>query len=146
MRLSVEENPQLDDIEVSISCPRFDRRVQAIVAAVNALDRKLLGEADDGSTLIVPAGAVLYIETVDGRTFLYTQDTVLESRLRLYELEELLESTEFVRISKSALANFDAVQGLRPHGNGRLQLLLTNGERLVASRQYAPAIKAKIGL
>ena len=146
MRLSVEENPQLDDIEVGISCPRIDRRVQAIVAAVNALDRKLLGEADDGSTLIVPAGAVLYIETVDGRTFLYTQDAVLESRLRLYELEELLEGTEFVRISKSALANFDAVRGLRPHGNGRLQLLLANGERLVASRQYAPAIKTKIGL
>lgn len=146
MRLSVEEDPRLDDIEVSIRCPRIDRRVQAAMAAVNALDCKLLGETDDGSTLIVPAAAVLYVETVDGRTFLYTQKAVLESRLRLYELEELLDGTEFIRISKSALANFDAVRGLRPHGNGRLQLLLANGERLVASRQYAPAIKAKIGL
>ena len=42
--------------------------------------------------------------------------------------------------------NFDHVRGLRPYLNARLELILSNGEHVVASRQYAPAIKQKIGL
>lgn len=145
MKLVLTEDPDCPDIEVSILCPAIDGRVQALIAAVNALELKLLGEAD-GDTRIVPAASVLYIESVDGRTFLYREDAVLESRLRLYELEDLLAGTEFIRASKSALVNFAFVRGLRPHGNGRLQLILANGERLIASRQYAPAIRRKVGL
>ena len=44
------------------------------------------------------------------------------------------------------LVNFDHVQGIRPYLNARLQLLLDNGEAAIVSRQYAPAIKRKLGL
>ena len=74
------------------------------------------------------------------------RDRVLESPLRLYELEEALAGTEFVRASKSLIVNFDHVRALRPYLNARLELVLDNGESVIASRQYAPAIKQKIGL
>lgn len=89
---------------------------------------------------------MLYAETVDGATFLYTKEIVLETPLRLYELEDELSGTEFVRASKQMLVNFDHVQGIRPYLNARLQLLLDNGEAAIVSRQYAPAIKRKLGL
>ena len=145
MRLSVEENPQVQDVEVSIVCPSIDGRVRAVMAAVGALDRKLLGEAE-GSLHVVAAAEVLYVESVDGRTFLYTEGMVLESRLRLCEVEDALSGTEFVRVSKAALVNFDHIRALRPYANARLELILGNGEHLLASRQYAPAIKRKLGL
>ncbi len=145
MKLNVVEDGQAQDIEVSIRCPRIDGRVRSIMASVSALDRKLMGEVD-GQTRILAAKDVLYADTVDGRTFLYTESAVLESRLRLREVEEALEGTEFVRISKSALVNFDHVRALRPFANARLELILDNGEHSIASRQYAPAIKEKLGL
>ena len=120
MKLTVEERPDLEEAEVTIRCPAIDRRVRA--------------------------SEVLYAETVDGRTFLYGRDRVLESPLRLYELEEALAGTEFVRASKSLIVNFDHVRALRPYLNARLELVLDNGESVIASRQYAPAIKQKIGL
>lgn len=145
MKLTVEERPDATDIEVAIVCPAIDRRVRAIVNAANAADRRLVGTSEAG-TFLVDADEVLYAETVDGRTFLYEADRVLESPLRLFELEEALAGTEFVRASKSLLVNFDAVRGLRPYLNARLELILANGEHVIASRQYAPAIKRKIGL
>ena len=51
-----------------------------------------------------------------------------------------------MRASKQLLANFDHVAGIKPYLNARLQLLLDNGETVIVSRQYAPAIKQKIGL
>ena len=87
-----------------------------------------------------------YAETVDGRTFLYTKDAVYQTPLRLYELEDQLAGTEFIRASKQLLANFDHVKAIRPEPGARLQLLLDNDEAVIVSRQYAPAIKRKLGL
>lgn len=145
MKLTVEERPDLPDIEVDIRCPAVDRRVEAIVAAANAAERRLIGTDEHGTFILDPA-QVLYAESVDGRTFLYGRDRVLESPLRLYELEAELAGSEFIRASKSLLVNFDHVRGLRPYLNARLELILENGEHVIASRQYAPAIKRKIGL
>lgn len=145
MNVTITENPALDDIEVSVACPRIDERVQRIVATLGAFDRTLVGMRD-GATYRLDVDDVCYAETVDGRTFLYTADAVLETPLRLYELEEKLTGTEFVRASKQMLVNFDRVEAIRPALNARLQLLLDNGESAIVSRQYAPAIKRKLGL
>lgn len=145
MNVTITENPALDDIEVAVACPCIDDRVQRIVASLSAFDRKLTGERK-GATYRLSIDDVCYAETADGRTFLYTKDAVYQTPLRLYELEDKLVGTEFVRASKQLLANFDHVTAIRPALNARLQLLLDNGESVIVSRQYAPAIKSKLGL
>lgn len=145
MNVTITENPALEDIEIAIACPHIDERVQRIMASLGAFDRKLTGTRD-GATYRLDANDVFYAETVDGMTFLYTAETVLETPLRLYELEDRLAGTEFVRASKQMLVNFDHVASIRPAMNARLQLMLDNGEAVVVSRQYAPAVKKKLGL
>ena len=145
MNVTITENPQLADIEVTVACPRIDERVQRIVAGLSAYDRKLTGE-HNGATYRLVIDDVCYAETVDGHTFLYTKDAVYQTPLRLYELEDKLTGTEFVRASKQLLVNFDHVTAIRPALNARLQLLLDNDESVIVSRQYAPAIKSKLGL
>lgn len=145
MNVTITENPALDDIEVSVACPRIDERVQRIVSALGAFDRALVGERD-GATYRLYVDDVCYAETVDGKTFLYTADAVYQTPLKLYELEERLAGTEFVRASKQMLVNFDHVASIRPALNARLQLMLDNGEAVIVSRQYAPVIKRKLGL
>lgn len=145
MNVTIIENPQLADIEVTVSCPRIDERVQRIVAGLSAFDCKLVGVLD-GIVYRLELDDIYYIETMDSRTFLYTEDAVYQSPLRLCELEEKLSSTEFIRASKQLLVNFDHVVAIRAALNARLQLLLGNDESVIASRQYAPAIKHKLGL
>lgn len=84
--------------------------------------------------------------TIDGRTFFYTNDAVLETRLKLYEMEERLSDCDFLRISKNCVVNFRRIGALSPDLNGRMLATLENGERIVISRQYAPQVKRKIGI
>lgn len=144
MRLSVREDPALDDIEVIIACPQVDRRVRRIVEAVE-MDGMRLACTVDGYMRMVDVGQVLYAETVDGRTFLYLERDVGETGLSLAQLEEGLAGTEFVRASRQVLVNLAHVRGIRPYLNARLELLLSNGERLVVSRQFALSVKTRIG-
>lgn len=145
MKVTVEERPGLDQPEVIIRCPRLDERTARLIELLRLSDARLTGEKD-GETCILDGAEVLYIDTVDRGTFLYTADGVYQTRLRLYELEEQLAGLDFVRVGKSAIVNFAQVRSLRPDFGGRMRLTLSNGEVVMANRQYVPAIKAKLGL
>ncbi len=46
--------------------------------------------------------SILYFEIVDRKTFCYTADGVYEITLKLYEIEEKYENTDYIIISKSS--------------------------------------------
>ena len=81
----------------------------------------------DGETCILDGAEVLYIDTVDRGTFLYTAGGVYETRLRLYELEEALAGTKFVRVSNSEIVNLDRVAGLDLTLAGTIKMTLEGG-------------------
>lgn len=145
MKIVLEENPGFTETEVVIRCREATPQVMGILAALRSFDQRLTGTRE-GRTYLFEAGQVLYIESVDKRTFLYTAEGVYETPLRLYELEERLASWDFVRASKSVIVNFGQVSSIRPDLGGRLQLTLENGEVVGVSRQYAPAIRKKLGM
>lgn len=145
MKVSVEEQKGLTETEVVIRCPAMDGQVMRLMELLRLSDARLTG-VREGETYLLDAAQVLYIDTVDRSTFLYTADGVYETDLRLYELEEQLVPREFLRVSKSVIINFDQVRALRPDFGGRMRLTMSNGEVVMANRQYVPAIKAKLGL
>lgn len=145
MKITVEGRKTAQDLEVTIICARADRRVLDMITRLRMLDRKVTGTAD-GCTRVLSAEDVLFIESVDKRTFIYTADTVLETGLRLYEMKERLADCDFLRIAKGCIVNFRATTALKPDVNGRIIATLENGEQVVISRQYAPDVKSKLGL
>ena len=108
MKIVLEENPGFTETEVVIRCKEATPQVMGILAALRSFDQRLTGTRE-GRTYLFEAGQVLYIESVDKRTFLYTAEGVYETPLRLYELEERLASWDFVRASKSVIVNFGRV-------------------------------------
>ena len=145
MKVTVEECSEVEQTEVTVRCKRMDAQTARLIELLRLADARLTGEKD-GETCILDGAEVLYIDTVDRGTFLYTAGGVYETRLRLYELEGQLAGWDFVRVSKSVIVNFGQVKSLRPDFGGRLRLTMSNGEVVVANRQYVPAIKAKLGL
>jgi DNA-binding LytR/AlgR family response regulator len=116
-----------------------------MLAYLRSFDKKLTGTRD-GRTFVIDSADVLYFDTVDKRTFLYTQNDVLETPLRLYELEEQLAGGSFFRASKSVIINISKISSLRPELSGKIEVTLSNAEKLYVSRQYVPELKSKLGL
>ncbi len=145
MKILIETDPALTETEVVIRCASPDEDVSRLLAAIQATDRKLTGVKDE-STFIIERKDVLYIESVDKKAFIYTRDGCYESPLRLFELEERLNSSGFVRTGKSSLVNLRHVRSIRPDMNGRLILTLSNTEKQIVSRQYAVNIKERLGV
>ncbi|MBE6759242.1 MAG: LytTR family transcriptional regulator [Ruminococcaceae bacterium] len=145
MKILIETDPALSETEVVIRCASPDEDVSRLLAAIQATDRKLTGIRDD-ATFIIERRDVLYVESVDKKAFIYTKDGCYESPLRLFELEERLGSSGFVRTGKSSLVNLRHVRSIKPDMNGRLILTLSNAEKQIVSRQYAVNIKERLGV
>lgn len=147
MKIRIEEEPGLAEAEILIRCqPSQAPRLLALLGELDLEPARKLAGRREGQTYLLEPEDVLYIETVDKKTFLYTAGEVCETDLRLYELELQLRGRDFFRASKSALVNFNRIRSLRPDLGGRLRLTMVNGEAVYVSRQYAPALKKRLGM
>lgn len=145
MKITINEDLSIQEIEVVIHCQKEDEMVGKIASAVQTVDSKLcchIGER----VHYINISHILYIESVDRKTFLYTEGEVFEIDKRLYELEEKLGSFDFFRVSKAIIVNLNRVQSLRPEIGARLVLTMENTEKIVVSRQYAKIIKNVLGV
>ena len=108
-------------------------------------DKKIIG-ISKGETYCIDKDNILYFETVDRKTFCYTVDGVYEITLKLYEIEEKYENTDYIRISKSSIANLDKIKSIRPDFGGKILATMENNEKIYISRQYVPILKKKLGI
>lgn len=119
MKVVVNEQLGIQEIEIIINCSSKDETVQKIVSSLSVIDMKLTCRKDDEIFQLDPAN-ILYIESVDRKTFLYTEQQIFETERRLYELEAYLENCSFFRASKAIIINLQRVQSLRPELGARL--------------------------
>jgi len=131
-----------DSIIISVSS-----MTDNIIRAINLIKSpNSLAVYDNDQIFSLTTGEVFYIESVDLKTFVYAEKTVYRSRLKLYEIEEVLSSNDFLRISKQVIVNIKKIKSVEPAGESRFCATLTNGEKVLISRQYVPALKERFGL
>lgn len=66
--------------------------------------------------------------------------------MRLYELEERLDSAKFIRISHSEIVNLKMVKHFDLSLSGTICVALLDGTELYASRRYVSKLKQVLGV
>ncbi len=143
MKVYIDMQLELEETEVIIRCKQENNEVKRLKEILELFDKKIKG-TKDGQIYILNVIQILYIEAVDKRTFLYTAGDIYESSFKLYELEQMLEENGFFRAGKSNIINFSHVKKIRPDFGGRLEVTMSNGEKVNVSRQYAVSIKERL--
>ncbi len=145
MKIQINEDDTLTDTQIIINCRQTNDEILKLIAMLRILECKLTGMKNQ-ETYILDASKILYIDTVDKKTFFYTANDVYETPLKLYELEEQLSAHGFFRAGKSVIINFNQIKALKPDLDGRIIVTMNNAEKLVVSRQYAVTIRQMLGV
>lgn len=130
---------------VEIHCREVTSETERLERYIGRFDERLQATSE-GNTYNVQIDEILYIESVDKKTFLYTTGHVLQTEKRLYEFEELLDEKTFFRASKSVIVNLNKITKLKPEVTRNILATLTNGEVIVISRRNVKALKELIGV
>ncbi|MGN0637612.1 MAG: LytTR family DNA-binding domain-containing protein [Huintestinicola sp.] len=129
--------------QVIIECIEVTEEVERIRLFAESSGQTLSGSID-GRLYSVNIGDIYYFEAVDERIFAYSESKVFEVKGRLYEIERKLSESSFLRCSKSTVINLMKIESVSPALNGRFTAHMKNGERVIISRQYVPALKKAV--
>ena len=119
----------------------------SVRSAVDLLENhcRTVPVVSEGKTMMCRTDQIYYIESVDKRSFIYTKAGCYETKYRLYELEELLDS-RFLRCAKAMIVNIRKIRSVKSELNARMRAELLNGEQIVISRGYVKDLKEKLGV
>ncbi|MBQ8000130.1 MAG: LytTR family transcriptional regulator DNA-binding domain-containing protein [Ruminococcus sp.] len=147
MEIKLIENKTLKSPIITIECKEADEKILDMIHMIKSIDAKgkrIVGIKGNDTYCIEPED-VLYIESLERKTFCYTAKSVYETELKLYELEDF-PRVDFMRVSKSCVVNLNRIKSIRPDFGGKILATMQNGEKLYVSRQYANKLKIKLGI
>ncbi|MEA5004123.1 MAG: LytTR family DNA-binding domain-containing protein [Christensenella sp.] len=145
MKLLIDQSPDNEEVEITIKCGMIDPALEELIAQIRLYSFSITAKKD-GRTYTVSLSDIYYFESIDNRTFLYTEHEVYECELKLYELEQQLTKTDFVRVSKACILNVKVLESVRALLNGKMEAELENGEKVIINRHYVEALKRKLGM
>lgn len=117
--------------------------IERILNFLNGEQQKIRGWKEKTLVMLEPS-QILYIESVNGKTFAYTDEEMFRIDYSLNRLEQLLVHINFFRCSKSMILNIDKVERLRSLPSNRIDASMCNGEHIIISRTYASDFRKRL--
>ena len=145
MKITIQDIAPGEEEEIIVRCRDLYEALLRMIYELKTRRGKFT-VTDNDKIRQIDAGDIYYFEAVDNKVFLYLKQDVFEVRYKLYEIEEGYANTDFFRASKSVIINLAKVKQFAPDFGGRFEAQMRNGERLMVSRQYVPALKKRLGM
>ena len=143
MKLTVYQDLSIPEPEIIVRCAGIDAQLQRLIEKIRQYGFSLTGYQENREFHLA-LDSVCFIDSVDGKTFLYQEKEVYQSRETLAALENKLSKTPFVRVSKNCIINTEFLDHVEPLFNHRLKGVLKNGESLIITRSYMEQLKSKL--
>jgi DNA-binding LytR/AlgR family response regulator len=139
MKIRIEQISE-GETEVVLRFREKTREVEELLAYLNKRSRALLCKKD-GEDVLVKPGDVIYLESVDGTTYAYTAEDVLQTGISLAGAEAEYAGDGFFRCSKSMVINVYHIERLKSEPGNRIDARMTGGEHVIISRRYAKGLR-----
>lgn len=135
MKYTIEQISAGED-ELILRYQRLTQEVEQILSFMDSPQRKLIGLRGNTQT-VIDISQILYVESVDRKNFVYTVNDIYQIQFTLAQMEQILNTVNFFRCSKSMIINIDKISELKSLASNRIDATLCNGEHIMISRTYA---------
>ncbi len=148
MKLNINIDSGAKEPEIIITTAHMTEDVNRVVEFVSRLDDAptIISGIREDKVELLDQETIVRIYAEDGKVFANTEHGLYQIRLRLYEVEERLDTGKYVRISNSEIVNLKKVKSLDLSFVGTICMELSNGEVSYVSRRYVSKIKKVLGL
>lgn len=146
MKVEIKLEQGLSEPYAQIHTAEITPQIQEAVKILGSAQNKLITGCKDKKTYILNPQEIVSFYCEGQNVFAKTESDKYSVKARLYELEEQLAGTAFVRISSSAMANIDCIDCFEMNFNGTMRVQFKNGSSEYVSRRYVNKIKTYLGI
>lgn len=144
MKISIELDDQLDDVEVVIKAKQLTKEIELIQQTLAQASHPPIVFYKGSSEYFLDLAEILFFETDGTRVFAHSREDAYEVKLKLYELEECLPAY-FCRISKSSITNTRSIYSLEKSFSGTCTVCFYGTVKQIhVSRHYYQLLKEKL--
>lgn len=136
--------PEIDDV-VALLERVGSGDVSGFADSLHVSDSHIIIARSGNALIPLRPADVLMARVEHKHVMLHVSSGAYLATKRLYELEELL-GRDFVRISKSAIVNLNAIERAQAGFGGVMKVVLSSGCEEWISRKYLPNFKRSLGL
>lgn len=146
MRVEIKIDASCAEPKVVIITDAMTEEIDRMVKQLSETGPQVISGSKDGKLAILEQKDLIRIYASSGKVFAVTVHGEYALRLRLYELEERLDKSRFVRISNSEIINLKKAESFDLSLTGTICVKFSNGTRAYVSRRHVPRIKKILGV
>ena len=135
---SIEAELKEKDIEIS-------EEAKLILTEEDYVGDILECRSEEG-IIIVNTEDICYMESVGHDVYVYTNNMKYKTKYRIYQLEKILPTDRFIRISNSIIIKKNSIRYIKPALSCKFYLTLNNGDVVDVTRTYYYKFKEFYGI
>lgn len=146
MRIEIRIDEACKEPKITVTASEMTDEINAIIKRLSDEQPQVIaGFREDMAVLLEPS-EIYRVFAASGKVLAETDHGEYALRLRLYELEQRLDSHSFVRISNSDLINLKKIKSFDLSFAGTICITLSNGTVTYVSRRSVAKIKQLLGI
>lgn len=146
MQIEIKIDSSFTEPKIIVMTSSMTEDVQNIIRKLSEDSPKIISGSRDEKLEILDQTDLIHIYANSGKVFAVTDKGEYIIRLRLYELEERLKDSQFVRISNSEIINLNKVKSFDLSFTGTICVKLSNDAVTYVSRRYVSKVKKILGV
>lgn len=141
MKIKIVEDSAMEDNELIIYTKSITPELETLI---QELQTNTILAYKHTREVLVKIQDIIFFETDQDIVYAHTTKELFETRLRLYELEEILPSY-FMRISKSGIVNLRKIESIEKSLASSRTIHINDSHKVIyVSRKYYPMLKSKL--
>ena len=146
MDIEIKLAPEYKIPKVIILTDKVTQEINALVSRLSEEEPQLISGFRDNILRVIEQNEIIRVYSENGKIIAATDEGEYVLRQRLYEMEERLDSSKFVRISNSEIINLKKVKGFDLSFTGTICVSLSDSSVTYVSRRYVSKIKKILGI
>lgn len=146
MQIEIKIDPTCEETKVIVMTDKVTDEVNMVIQKLSEETPQVLAGFKEDVVEVLEQSEIIRFYALSGKIFAVTSHGEYSLRRRLYELEEMLNKRDFVRISNSEIINLKKAKGFDLSFVGTICVTMTNGDVVYVSRRYVSKIKQVLGL
>ncbi|WP_027963954.1 LytTR family DNA-binding domain-containing protein [Halalkalibacillus halophilus] len=142
MKINVDiDESYEDETTVTIRAKKWTQDIDALMKNIQkSHPKRVIGELEDQSVLLQPE-EIEYFYAEGRKIYAVINSQKYEVHMKLYEVEEQLEASGFIRFSKSVIGNINQLSRFEASFRGTLCVYFLSGNKEYVSKKYVNVLK-----
>lgn len=146
MQIEIKIDESCQEPKIIIVTDKMTDEINAIIKKFSGDQLQMIAGFKRDTVEVLNPSDIYRVFSASGKVLAETDHGEYTLRLRLYEIEQRLDSHSFVRISNSDIINFKKVKGFDLSFAGTICVTLSNGTVTYVSRRFIAKIKQLLGI